>query len=118
MRANSLASIARHFDVTLPTIELPLGGVVGVTRIVDCVSRHPSIWFEGPFGFVLEEILAAGGHDRLVTCFVDFLHKYQARRKSKPLIQRVAGGADLADLLAAYRRVAGDRTSSKPHRDL
>lgn len=63
-------------------------------------------------------ILAAGGHDRLVACFVDFLHNYQARRKSKRLIQRVAGGADLADLLAAYRRVAGDRTSSKPHRDL
>ncbi|MEW6439056.1 TniQ family protein [Rhizobium sp. 60-20] len=63
-------------------------------------------------------ILAAGGQDRLVACFADFLDKCQARPRSRRLIRRGAGGIGLADLLAAYRRVAGDRSSSKLHRDL
>jgi hypothetical protein len=32
---------------------LPLGGIVGVMEIVDCVTAMDSEWFEGPFGFVL-----------------------------------------------------------------
>lgn len=31
----------------------PMGGIVGVADIVDCVTAHPSPWFFGPFGFVL-----------------------------------------------------------------
>lgn len=31
-----------------------LGGIVGVVDIVDCVTDHPSPWFFGPYGFVLE----------------------------------------------------------------
>jgi hypothetical protein len=34
--------------------ELSLGGIVGVVDIVDCVTDHPSAWFFGPYGFVLE----------------------------------------------------------------
>jgi len=30
------------------------GGVVGIADIVDCVTEHPSKWFEGPYGFVLK----------------------------------------------------------------
>lgn len=30
------------------------GGIVGVVDIVDCVTDHPSPWFFGPYGFVLE----------------------------------------------------------------
>lgn len=33
--------------------ELKLGGIVGVVDIVDCVTRHGSPWFFGPYGFVL-----------------------------------------------------------------
>lgn len=33
--------------------QLPVGGIVGMAQIVDCVDRHPSVWFEGPYGLVL-----------------------------------------------------------------
>lgn len=29
------------------------GGIVGTVEIVDCVTRHESPWFFGPYGFVL-----------------------------------------------------------------
>ena len=32
---------------------LERGGVVGLVEIVDCVERHHSPWFGGPYGFVL-----------------------------------------------------------------
>lgn len=32
---------------------LPRGGIVGTAEIVDCVTRHESPWFFGPYGFVL-----------------------------------------------------------------
>ena len=31
----------------------PLGGIVGVAEIVDCVSASKSPWFVGPYGFVI-----------------------------------------------------------------
>ena len=31
------------------------GGIVGSVEIVDCVSEHTSLWFAGPFGFVLRD---------------------------------------------------------------
>jgi hypothetical protein len=33
---------------------LPRGAVVGLVDIVDCVRNSSSPWFEGPYGFVLE----------------------------------------------------------------
>lgn len=33
--------------------EMPLGGIIGVVDIVDCVTESDSKWFVGPFGFVL-----------------------------------------------------------------
>ena len=33
--------------------DLPLGGIVGVVEIVDCVTSMDSRWFYGPYGFVL-----------------------------------------------------------------
>jgi hypothetical protein len=43
-------------DIELPAlIDLPTGGVVGMATIVDCVERHPSRWFVGPYGFVLKD---------------------------------------------------------------
>lgn len=35
---------------------LPLGGIIGVAEIVDCVTSHPSPWFVGPYGFVLANV--------------------------------------------------------------
>jgi hypothetical protein len=29
------------------------GGIVGIAEITDCVRRHLSKWFHGPFGWVL-----------------------------------------------------------------
>jgi hypothetical protein len=34
---------------------LPRGGVVGMARIVDCVTEMKSSWFNGKFGFVLKD---------------------------------------------------------------
>lgn len=34
---------------------LALGAIVGQVNIVDCVTRHESRWFFGPFGFVMTE---------------------------------------------------------------
>jgi hypothetical protein len=33
--------------------KLQTGGVVGMAEIVDCVQKHRSKWFIGPYGFVL-----------------------------------------------------------------
>jgi hypothetical protein len=35
--------------------KLPRGGIVGYATIVDCVTSHASPWFEGDYGFVLED---------------------------------------------------------------
>lgn len=37
-----------------PPNELERGGIVGIAHLVDCVASHPSPWFFGPWGFVLE----------------------------------------------------------------
>lgn len=34
-------------------LDLPLGKIVGTVEVVDCVTRSPSAWFFGPYGFVL-----------------------------------------------------------------
>lgn len=60
-------------------------------------------------------ILAAGGHDELIARFADFLDKHQTRPRSMRSTLPCAG---LADVLTAYLRVAGDRTTLKSHRDL
>lgn len=47
--------------------EKMVGGIVGEAVIVDCVREHPSEFFHGPYGFVLEqpkaypEIIPYGG---------------------------------------------------------
>lgn len=32
--------------------DFPLGAIVGMVNIKDCVTSHPSEWFTGPFGLV------------------------------------------------------------------
>jgi hypothetical protein len=38
-----------------PLSEIECGGIVGMARIVDCVSGDPSPWSERPYGFVPEQ---------------------------------------------------------------
>lgn len=37
-----------------PPSEFRLGGIVGMGEITDCVTEHDSLWFSGPYGFVLK----------------------------------------------------------------
>ena len=32
---------------------MQLGGICGIMEIVDCVQRMDSVWFGGPYGFVI-----------------------------------------------------------------
>lgn len=34
--------------------EMNRGGIVGRSAVVNCVQQHPSKWFQGPYGFVLD----------------------------------------------------------------
>jgi hypothetical protein len=45
--------VKERYGIDVPDIP-DLGGIVGVTEIVDCVRQHPSRWFVGPFGFTLK----------------------------------------------------------------
>lgn len=38
--------------------QLPLGGIIGVAELVDCVQAHSSPWFTGEYGFVLRNVAA------------------------------------------------------------
>jgi len=41
--------------VPLPDFDkLERGGIVGDVELVDCVNDHPSFWFNGEYGFVLQ----------------------------------------------------------------
>jgi hypothetical protein len=50
------AFVAKFPAVKLPPpSDLPRGGIVGEAVLLDCVDWHPSEWFEGPFGLVIDE---------------------------------------------------------------
>ena len=36
-------------------LNIERGGIVGEATLLDCVTRHDSEWFTGPFGFVLAD---------------------------------------------------------------
>lgn len=36
--------------------DMPLGGIVGMAEIVDCVTKSDSKWFVGKYGFVLSRV--------------------------------------------------------------
>lgn len=47
-----------NFDFpSYETLKSECGGIVGVMKIVDCVSESPSPWFCGPFGFVIDRAM-------------------------------------------------------------
>lgn len=44
-----------HFGVRIPgESKLPMGAIIGLVDIVDCVTESKSPWWEGPVGFKLE----------------------------------------------------------------
>ncbi len=48
--------MAAFTSLELPPLDdLERGGIVGETTILDCVTRHSSEWFCGPYGFVLAD---------------------------------------------------------------
>jgi hypothetical protein len=50
-----IPAIGRGYPDALDDTHAPRGGIVGMADLVDCVTEHPSPWFEkGGFGFVLE----------------------------------------------------------------
>jgi len=55
MKALGLLTMKRPDIVWPETIEdFGLGGIIGGVTLVDCVEKSDSKWFEGPYGFVLE----------------------------------------------------------------
>lgn len=47
--------VLSKFDIGLPSqSEFDRGGIVGRAEIVACVEHYDSVWFEGPYGFVLK----------------------------------------------------------------
>lgn len=51
------ADMAEHnvVPITLPEFDsLNRGGIVGQAELVDCVEDHPSYWFAGRYGFVIQ----------------------------------------------------------------
>ncbi len=46
--------LADYFEIRPPPpSEIERGGIVGESTILDCVENHDSLWFFGPYGFVL-----------------------------------------------------------------
>jgi hypothetical protein len=56
---DSWCQLYRDYDVKMPKMkdpgaDLPLGGIIGIVDLVDVVTTSKSMWFSGPFGFVLK----------------------------------------------------------------
>jgi hypothetical protein len=52
---DELRDIEKKFRVKIDRDALQFGGIIGKTRLIDCVRSHPSKWFFGPFGFTLAD---------------------------------------------------------------
>ena len=50
---DALAYIKRKYRVANLPDKFETGGIVGIAEITDCVKRHRSKWFQGPFGWTL-----------------------------------------------------------------
>jgi hypothetical protein len=51
--AEELAYVKRHYRISDLPETFETGGIIGIVELVDCVKRHRSKWFNGPFGWVL-----------------------------------------------------------------
>jgi ASCH domain len=55
MHDRPVAKIERQFGVTIDPDGLTLGAVIGRVNLIDIVTQSDSLWFEGPFGWVLQD---------------------------------------------------------------
>ncbi len=46
--------MAAEYDMPIMPEQYQTGGIVGTAEIVDCVSASDSVWFEGDFGFAIQ----------------------------------------------------------------
>ena len=81
-------ALCRKYRLSPDSLER--GGIVGIARIVDCVSKHPSRWFFGPYGFVLQK--------RRPLPFVKWKGSLGLREAPTKLLRRIP-----IRVLAAYR---------------
>lgn len=51
---HAIDEIERRYRVSIDRAALKFGGIIGRVTLVDVVTSHPSPWFTGPFGWVLE----------------------------------------------------------------
>jgi len=54
----SLEMIVNHYRIegVVPSrVKFDVGGIVGVSNLLDCVTKSESKWFHGPFGFQLAD---------------------------------------------------------------
>ncbi|MER8784344.1 TniQ family protein [Mesorhizobium sp. M1006] len=130
-RVESATDSAATIDVVSRVLRAPVGADIGLGGTLTNLSTAARIrcfnqlaakrldWLvtheDAAVAHRRRIILAAGGHDELIARFADFLGKHQTRPRSMCPPQPCAG---LADVLTAYLRVAGDRTTSKRHRRL
>lgn len=49
------AVLGQRHGIAWPAREAMVGGIVGEAVLTDCVTEHPSEWFNGPFGFVMAQ---------------------------------------------------------------
>jgi hypothetical protein len=52
--ANGTCRIGHLLDAFEPD-NLPRGGIIGSINLADCVYQSDSPWFQGPYGFVLQD---------------------------------------------------------------
>ncbi len=54
MHEHSIIEIERRYKVRVDQRALRMGGIIGRVDLIDVVTEHPSPWFDGPFGFLLQ----------------------------------------------------------------
>lgn len=53
--ADDAESFGSRYGIGYPAREAMIGGIVGSVTITDCVREHPSEWWVGPWGFVMDK---------------------------------------------------------------
>lgn len=51
-------SLSMRYGIDYPARQDMIGGIVGEAVLTECVTEHPSEWFNGPFGFVMAQPVA------------------------------------------------------------
>lgn len=60
---DDLEYVRKEYGIEVPVEELRYGCILGSVLMLDCVKKHDSLWFEGPFGYVFAEPRWITPHD-------------------------------------------------------